>query len=184
MPLNIYIISHPIFKLLTNSINLNTNNKQEYLHNYKYIGFILIYEIIRKYIKIKKIYIKCINYIKEIYIIDSDQQYYLFTNLAHNYQMIGDITILIPNITIINVEDNITELFKNQTNNIDNKAHIIILDIIMNTYSIIELIKYLEVETNISLNNIHIGCIECYNHILEKLGEQYRNIDIYTNKII
>ena len=36
----------------------------------------------------------------------------------------------------------------------------------------------------ITLNNIHIGCIECYNHILEKLGEQYRNIDIYTNKII
>lgn len=182
MALNIYIISHPILKLFTNTIiynQINTNTSQE-----KYIGLILIYEMIRKYIKVKQIYIKYINYIREINIIQPDQTYYIFTNLINTYNMIADIKILLPNIKIINFEENINKSFKNKTKDINKKANIIILDIILNKSSCIDLIKYLQIEINIPLHNINICCIKCYNDILEKLGTQYPKLNIYTAQII
>nr|YP_009391954.1 uracil phosphoribosyltransferase [Acrosorium ciliolatum]ARW60098.1 uracil phosphoribosyltransferase [Acrosorium ciliolatum] len=181
MPLNIYIISHPIIKLLTNSF---INNTIQYEYTYKYIGFILIYEILRKYIKIKQIHIKCIYYTQIINILDKSETYYIFTDLVNTYHMITDIKILLPNIKIINFEEKINLSLKEKIKNINRNNNILILEMNLNKYSTIELITQLQKEADISLNKITIGCIKCNNDILEKLGIQYPKLNIYTTQII
>ena len=74
MKLNIFLISHPLIKLFTKQItidhyyNKKTNNFNKY--TYQYIGTFLIYEVLRKFLIIKNLYIDKIDHTQEIYCID------------------------------------------------------------------------------------------------------------------
>lgn len=181
MALNIYTISHPIIKLLTNSL-IDNNNQYDY--NYRYIGFILIYEILRKYIKIKQIYIKCVDYTKLINILDQDETYYIFTNLANTYSIITDIKVILPNIQIIHFEEKLYKYLKEKIKYINKYTNILILETTLSQYSNIELITYLQKEQEVSLKKINIGCVNCHKDILDKLSKQYSKLNIYTTQII
>nr|YP_009295228.1 uracil phosphoribosyltransferase [Dasya binghamiae]AOH77240.1 uracil phosphoribosyltransferase [Dasya binghamiae] len=187
MLLNIYLISHPIIKLLSRSIITSQINQEKYDYNSKYIGLFLMYEIMRKYIKIKPIYIKQISYTKEIYMLNKNQEYYVITNLLNTYQTIGELQILIPNIKILHIDNN-KQLFDiniiKKINTLNKNIHIIIFDNILQKSWIIELIEQLTNENNIYITDIHIACIACYNQLLEKLGQKYPSLNLYTTKII
>nr|YP_009397542.1 uracil phosphoribosyltransferase [Dasyclonium flaccidum]ARW66728.1 uracil phosphoribosyltransferase [Dasyclonium flaccidum] len=201
MQLNIYTISHPIIELLTNSIINTKNNKYKYKYKYKYksdykykySGFLLMYEILRKYIKIQKIYIKHIYSIKNLYFINSSTKHIILTDLSNTYNMITEIKSLIPDIEIIHTE------YKNQNNyQLDriikerinynkskyNNINIFILDIVISDDKITRLIKLLENQTELSLNNINIACIACYENILSHLGKISPKLKVYTTKIL
>lgn len=181
MPLNIYIISHPIIKLLKNSL-INNKNQNEY--SYRYIGFLLIYEIVRKYIKITTINIKCVYYTQVRNILNKNEKYYIFTDLVNTYHMITDIKILLPNIKIINFEKTINQSLKEKIERINQNNQILIFDINLNKSSTLELITYIQKETDISLKQITLGCINCNNNIVEKFGKIYPKLNIYTTQII
>jgi len=187
MRLNIYIISHPIIQILSSSIIYDKNNTISSF-NYKYLGVLLIYEMMRKNIKTKSIYIKNINSVKKNYYIDQNQKYYMITNLINTYTIISDIKILMPEIEIIDIKnkenicDKINENNKLNIGNINN--NIIIFDVILYESSIIELMMYIRQNTKISINNIQIACLACYNQLLDKLGNEYPTLNIYTTKII
>lgn len=187
MQLNIYIISHPVIRLLSNSINYDKN------HNfisdkYNYIGLLLIYEIMRKCIKTQSIYIKKINFIEKIYHTDPNEKYYIITNLINTYSMITNIKKIIPEIQLIHIENkekNFAAINQiNKLNLLKNNKKIIIFDDILYESNIIELIKYIIENTKVSINNIQIACLACYNQLLDKLGSRYPTLNIYTTKII
>lgn len=191
MPLNIYTISHPIIQLLSSLIVNRSKNHHTCENIYRYIGFLFIYETLRKYIKIEKLYIKNMYSIKNFYLIDPKTKYYIFTDLSENYKLITEIKILLPNIEVIHVDyknnDKINKKTKDYIDNIGirhSNINIFIIDEIINNEKIIKLIKSLEIQTKISLQNINLACIACYDEILYKLGIIYPKLKIYTTKII
>nr|QCI06375.1 hypothetical protein [Dictyurus purpurascens] len=184
MQLNIYIVSHPIIKILSNSIIENNKITNISIYNEKYLGFLLIYELMRKYIKINSIYIKKINYVKKIYIKNHNKQHYIITNLIETYKIIGEITSLLPDIKIINIntKQNIQQIENLQ--NITFNTEIIIFDKILKSSWILQIIRHLIRKRKICIENIQIVCLACYNQILDKLGNEYPKLEIYTAKII
>lgn len=187
MQLNIYTVSHPIIQFLANSIINPAQNQYIYENNHKYTGFLFIYEILRKYVKTDKLYIKNMKSTKDFYLINSKIKCYIFTDLSSTYTMVTDIKILLPNIKIIHTEYENIEQIKNkiQKLQIENySANIFILDKILQGDKIIKLIKYIKTQTEISLENINIACMVCYDETLNKLAKIYPKLKIYTIKII
>ena len=105
MLLNIYILSHPIIKLLSPSITKLNNNEEINHENIKYIGLFLIYEITRKYIILESIYIKKIFYIQEIHLPKKNEEYYIITDLVKTYKIVGEVQNLIPNLKIVHINN-------------------------------------------------------------------------------
>nr|QCI09059.1 Uracil phosphoribosyltransferase [Inkyuleea mariana] len=191
MQLNIYIISHPIIKILSNTIissALNTYNKFS-SQTHKYIGLLLVYEVLRKWMQIKNLYIKKINYIKEVHIIDSQESYLIITNLLHTYNIITEIKILLPDTELQHIDLNNNKSFTDDYNNIkliniESTKKIMIIEKFLDNYKIIDLIKYLQVEKNVKIHQIKIISVTCNTKILEKIGQMYPNLNIYTTKLI
>nr|QCI08078.1 hypothetical protein [Plumaria plumosa] len=186
MQLNIYLISHPIIKFLSDSIIYSQDNsitKNKYSHH---IGLLLIYEIMRKWTRIRNIYIKKLSYIQELSLLNSNQRYYIFTNLSQTYQIVTEIESLLPNIQIIHAEYNkhisypSNMIFSDfQKKNIK----IIILERILYQDYIVKLIQELNINKKIPLDQINIACISCYKPILDIIGKAYPELNIYTTKI-
>nr|YP_009397948.1 uracil phosphoribosyltransferase [Sonderella linearis]ARW67134.1 uracil phosphoribosyltransferase [Sonderella linearis] len=189
MKLNIYKISHPIIKLLKNIELNNEQNMSIYENNYKYIGLFLIYEVFRKYIKTKQVYIKNIKKTDKLYLVTPKIKYYILTDLSITYSMILDIQMILPNIKIIHNN----HLVKNKIN-IKDKIHLnkknddnikfFLLEKTINNDKILKSIKYLNEEINISLDHINIITINCNHEIINKIGNIYPTLRIYTTQII
>jgi len=187
MQLNIYIISHPLIQLLYNSIDNRTNSNIS-IYNHKYIGLILLYETMRKYVEIQTIYIKNINSIKTSYYKNPCEKHFIITNIVNTYHIISDIKTLIPEVKIIHIDSkkrNLSNIYKDNNLNLLNKKYkIIILYDILYDYNTINLIDDIIENTNISINNIQIACLACYSQLLNKIGSKYPTLNIYTTKII
>nr|YP_009392580.1 uracil phosphoribosyltransferase [Caloglossa monosticha]ARW61142.1 uracil phosphoribosyltransferase [Caloglossa monosticha] len=191
MQLNIYLISHPITQILSNSftyqninIDINENN------NKKYLSLLLFYEIMRKNLKIKNIYVKQILKLKTIYLPDFYQQNYIITDLSNTYFMISEIKAIIPNFNIINIDqlnlnynlnDKIIKMLK-QNQKI--KKKIIIFETILIQNYILELIESLIKKLKINAKEINIACLVCNNQILNEISQKYPKLNVYTTKII
>nr|WCH57221.1 hypothetical protein [Hypnea musciformis] len=191
MPLNIYIISHPIISILSTQIrsSLETNNKiNEPI--YSEINFLLIYELLRKWIKVKNIYIKDINKMKEISIFNPRESYILFTNIEKYYNIINHLKILIPKLSLrhINIDKNNNDYTKIYFNSKHRKYpqnnKIIIVQKILNNNAVIHFVNQLINEYKIHINSIKIICIACNKKVLEGINTKYSNLEIYTTKII
>nr|YP_010618986.1 hypothetical protein orf186 [Deltalsia parasitica]WAX02999.1 hypothetical protein orf186 [Deltalsia parasitica] len=182
MKLNIYKISHPILKTLI--AHLHLNNKEQ---NYKYIGFLFIYEIFRKYIEINKIYIKQVNNIKPIDVINRNKKYFILTNISNTYEMINNIKAILPEVNIINVDyqntDKIEESLKNLTIDVE-MSKILIIEKITTNSTIINLIQYLKRKKKLHSKDINIGCIISNEETLNKMGNDYPELKVYTTTII
>nr|YP_009399006.1 uracil phosphoribosyltransferase [Cliftonaea pectinata]ARW68066.1 uracil phosphoribosyltransferase [Cliftonaea pectinata] len=190
MQLNIYTISHPIIELLSNSTIYNSRDESNAQFYYKHIGLFLLYEVLRKQIKIEKIYVKYTYSIKDLCLISPCTKNCILTNLKDTYSMLGDIKILMPSIEIINVKyDNYkldiidkTKLLKLQEKY--NNLKILILENNLKNDTIINLIDNLKNENKILIKDIKIACITSYYEILNKLGKIYPKLVIYTTKIV
>nr|WCH55627.1 hypothetical protein [Hypnea pseudomusciformis] len=191
MPLNIYIISHPIISILSTQIisSLQTNNKiNEPI--YSEINFLLIYELLRKWIKVKNIYIKDINKMKEISMFNPKESYILFTNIEKYYNIINHLKILMPKLSLRHIDidknnNDYTKIYFNSKNSkYPQNNKIIIVQKILNNDAIIHFINQLINEYKIHINSIKIICIACHKKVLEAINTKYSNLDIYTTKII
>ena len=192
MRLNIYLISHPIIqKLATDIKNYIVQNKtlrQKY-HIFHILNTLLIYEVVRKWIKPYNAYIPSINSIKELYVFDPRESYLILANLVYYSNILLDIYNLLPRTDVqhINLDPLCVKYIDNtcfKSNCIDeikNKKIIIINNFL--TTSIIEILDYLTIEKQISISQVRIICLVCNNTILEKLGERYPLIHIYTTRI-
>nr|YP_010902776.1 hypothetical protein REP55_pgp005 [Hypnea nidulans]WCH54631.1 hypothetical protein [Hypnea nidulans] len=190
MPLNIYIISHPIISILSTQIiySLSKNNKTNE-PVYDEINFLLIYELLRKWIKVTNIYIKDINQIKEISVFNPKESYILFTNLEKCYNIIIHLKTLIPKLSLVHIntykDNNNNKIYFNSNREqyfINNK--IIIVEKILNNNSIIDFVHELINDYKIQITSIKIICIVCNQKVLEIINKRYSNLEIYTTKII
>lgn len=188
MKLNIYIISHPLIQILTTKIISHKSvysNIPNVYKNYQYLGILLIYEILRKWINISNIYIKKLDYIHEMSIIDNEQKNYVITNIIDNYHMITDIHQIFPQTELQHINiNNIKSWEKINIHDINSKTNLIILENFLNNENILSLIDYINKIHKINHDCIKIACITCTNKILEKISIEYTDLNIYTTKII
>nr|YP_009243962.1 uracil phosphoribosyltransferase or UMP pyrophosphorylase [Sporolithon durum]AMK96204.1 uracil phosphoribosyltransferase or UMP pyrophosphorylase [Sporolithon durum] len=193
MKLSVYIISHPLILQLSNLINNNKTNKQNY--NYqnicKTLGFLVIYETIRTWLKFEKLYIHKIEGVKEIILANSEESYLIITNIAKNIDLISTIKDLIPKcklglIHLFKTDKiyQISKTFNSLPKDISKNQKIIILDKYIETEGTIKLIEYLVKIKKVDLNQIRISCIACEKRGLKKIAYSYPKIRIYTTEII
>nr|YP_009399206.1 uracil phosphoribosyltransferase [Taenioma perpusillum]ARW68603.1 uracil phosphoribosyltransferase [Taenioma perpusillum] len=182
MQLNVYLISHPIFKILLN------NEKQKNSYKKKYIGIFLIYEILRKEINILNMYVKQINQYKNFYRLNKVEEHYLITNLTNTASIIGEIEICMPQIQILHISNTnkniLKEALQKVFHNLNKNKKIIIFDTILDLNYVISITNFLTNEININIDNIIIGTFISNNQILNQIGQKYPKLSIYTTKII
>nr|YP_009298033.1 uracil phosphoribosyltransferase [Plocamium cartilagineum]AOM67971.1 uracil phosphoribosyltransferase [Plocamium cartilagineum] len=186
MPLNIYLMSHPIIKQLSYQITKKENNKQIVNHHhYKNIGILLIYETIRQWIELQNIYIKQIHSIKEICLFNEQESYIIITDLSESYHMISEIILLLPNVSLhhISLIEKEQVIYNNLNNLITDDKKIIFIQKSLNNYFLIQILDYLLSKKHVKISQIKIICIICDNKIIEKIGYKYPNLNIYTTKI-
>lgn len=188
MQLNIYLISHPIIKLLSSSSNYqNTSN---YINEKKYLGLLLFYEMMRKNFFIQTLYIKQILNFKTIYLPDFHQNNYIITNLSDTYFIVSEIVGIIPNLEIINIDQFHQDYYaKHKIKEMllsckKIKKKIIIFNTTLIENYIIQIIEFLISEIKINIEEINITCLTCSNQVLNKISKKYSELNIYTTKII
>lgn len=191
MRLNVYIISHPIIQKISSQARYSVNPQAIY-HNYHAfypLHTFLIYELLRKWIKGYTIYIKCIDFIKELYIFDTQESYVIITNLMNCGNIVSQINYLLPKVYVQHINfnqkmaENMNDRYFSESiiNTIKNNK-IIIMDNSL-TSSVMQLLNYLVIQKTIAVTQIQIVCISCNNKILETIADKYPSIKIYTTKI-
>lgn len=192
MRLNIYLVSHPIIQTISAQIiySIDKNHSISYnYHVFEQLHILLIYEVLRKWIKVYKIYIPYLDFIKESYIFDSKESYIIITNLMDCGNILPHINYLLPQVYIQHLNFN-NQLMTNINDHYFNSSIIHIIRqkkiILMDNFlklSIIKLLDYLIIEKQVQITQIKIICITCTNNILEKIANKYPSINIYTTKI-
>nr|QCI06178.1 hypothetical protein [Dicranema revolutum] len=194
MQLNIFIISNPIINKLCNQIShYGTKGKNDIDTNISsQLKLLLIYEVLRKWINIQYIYIKDLDYIKEICIYSPTESYLLLTNVESCSNIIPNIKTIMPKLSLIHTYLNLTkETYINIRENcldddiigLMNRQKIIIMENILNNYAIMQLLDYLIFKQKINIHQIKIICIICTHKILKMIGSKYPLLNIYTAKI-
>lgn len=190
MQLNIYLMSHPVIQILANDIIYKQDSTiyNDKRNNHSQLGFLIIYEILRKSLIINKIYIKKLHYIREIHTLNKSKPYLILTNIIKSYSFINNALDLFPEVKVQHIttnQDNNTLYNQNKyqlTNNTN--IEVFIIELHLNNYSIIDTLDQLILRNEINSKSIKIICITCINKILDKIGAKYPNLSIYTTKII
>lgn len=186
MKLKIYKISHPLIRLMLTHITAGYLSEISNKYYERYIGFLIIYEIFRKYMMMRVLHIKLLEGSKKIETLDIKTKYIILTNTSDTYSMITDIECIVSNLTIIHTEYEDIGKIKNyigQTNNINEDSCIFIIEKNTKNYKIINLIDYLKNTNKITLDKISIGNIFSNSKVLKKIGEKYPELTVYTTKI-
>ena len=187
MKLNINLISHPLIQNLSNLAShslLPSNIKNQAI---KHLGLFIIYETIRKWVKVYKLTVKQIKSKKDIVIINPKESYTIIVNDLNYLSMFQEIQLLLPKVNLRLIEkydiNYINEKLYTLKNN-DLYSKIIIVNQEINICYITNLIHYLITNKKINLNQVYLTCITCATSELIQLSEKYNNLTIYTTKII
>nr|YP_009391748.1 uracil phosphoribosyltransferase [Laurenciella marilzae]ARW59892.1 uracil phosphoribosyltransferase [Laurenciella marilzae] len=187
MQLKIYSISHPIIQILSNITTTEKKNPIISYCHYKNLGLLLMYEILRKYVKVQTIYIKLLYSTKQLKLTDYNDRYLVITDLSNNYEIISNVKTLIPNIEIVNISYINTIDKKNLTKHreaINEHTQIFILEEQLENIKIIDLITYLTSTQKIPIDNINLVCVKSKQTILKQIGNIYPNVKVYTTQIL
>lgn len=190
MKLNIYNISHPIIQLLSSKIQntrLETYTKH---YSLSQLGYFLIYETIRDWVKIYKLKIKQINRIKEIIVPNPNECYIILTNITSSLDLIYKAKDILPNcdISFINFNKKMQSScngsnFSYIPEHITPDTKFIIMNHYLKTDHIIKIVDYLTTIKKININQIRLTSIICENAELVKISKQYPQLSIYTTQI-
>ena len=191
MKLNINLISHPLIQHLSNTANNSIMIKNQNNQSAKYLGLLIIYETIRKWMRNYELNIKLVKSLKTVSIIDPKESYTVIFNDLGHLSMCQEIQIVIPNTNLNLIHNHDIKILKSNhqtdhstSNKFNNK--IIIINDKLNIDYIQNLISVLIEQNNFQLNQIRVICISCETDKLIRISENklYKNLEIYTTKII
>nr|ARW65075.1 uracil phosphoribosyltransferase [Polysiphonia sertularioides] len=187
MQLKIYQISHPIVQIISNNIENNTTDKVRDEIYYRSIGFLVLYEMFRKSLVIKNLYIKNIEDLKILNVVDKNVKYVILTNLLENQCLISEVKLILPEIEIAHIEyedpDNVLKQMKD-LNQKYNNTKIFIVEKTTKDDRITYIIDYLRKKEYVSVSNISLGNIISNSTALEQIGRKYPEINVYTTKVL
>lgn len=189
MKLHIHNISHPLIQSLYNIIDESRVPNNTTIQANRHLGLFMIYETIRKLIKVYRLNIKQIRYNKEITLIDPKDSYAIIFNDLKHLNMFQDIQLLLPKVNLEFIKKKEIKLVEEEDSNleiINLYTKIIIVNYDINIQYIDKLIHLFTKKKKVKAEQISIICIKCTTDQLLQLSENelYKNIKIYTAKII
>lgn len=189
MKLHIHNISHPLIQNLYNITNESGIPKSITIQANRHLGLFMIYETIRKLIKVYDLKIKQIRSNKDLSLIDPKDSYAIIFNDLQHLDMFQDIQLLLPRVNLELIKKKDIKLVTRKDFNletIDLYTKIIIVNYDINVQYIKELIHLFTKKNQIRTDQISIICIKCTTNQLVQLSESelYKNLTIYTAKII
>nr|YP_009312988.1 Uracil phosphoribosyltransferase [Helminthora furcellata]SCW21242.1 Uracil phosphoribosyltransferase [Helminthora furcellata]SCW24102.1 Uracil phosphoribosyltransferase [Helminthora furcellata] len=184
MPINIYAVKHPlIFTWINHLIHNKPQQGDTYELIYK-IHLTLIYEACRKTIQHYNLYIKYIDHINQIWLIKNNK-IHIFCTDNISTAISKDILYIIPKTTIhnINLQEKNNNWSISHENNFSHQitanSQIVIIEEELLANRINSILNYINAKDLIN-TTIQICCTHCDSTELDKLGQQYSQLDVYT----
>lgn len=190
MKLNIHLVSHPLVQNLSNLTKGSLTSRNLKNPHTKYLGLFIIYETIRKWVKVYHLTIKQIASKKITTIIDPKESYTIIIGNLEYISLFQEIELLLPRVSIELITNKEIEIFRASQDSsvlkpIKLSPKIIIISYSINVEYIKNLIDMLGTYKNTKIHQMIITCIECSTTGLNQLSEdtKYRDLSIYTTKI-
>ena len=187
MKLNIHLISHPLIQHLSNITKnpvLSSNITNQAL---KHLGLFVIYESLRKWLKIYKLIIKKTTGQKEITMIDPKESYTIIFNNVRYLSMFQEIQLLLPklNLQLLTNQDIYSiDKKKSVCSDLNLSTKIIIVNYEMDIDYTQNILNYLIKTSQINIHQIRLTYIACATNQLVQLSDIYNNLNIYTTNIV
>lgn len=185
MSISIYTIKHPL------ALSWDSCLLQKDLTNFEEFDLIqklvmaLIYEASRKFIQVDQLYLKKINSLETLNILNNNFAYCIITN-TYITQIAGKkILSVLPKSQIYSEtiqQHDIKNLCKNYKLSLCNIKIIVIEDLLRS--KIVKNIFQVMSELHIKPQNLQICCISCSSNTLESLNLACPDLNIYTLKLI
>ncbi len=186
MPINIYAVKHPLVLNWTNHLIHNQNNHHDQQELISKITLALIYEACRNTIQSQTLYIKYINEIQTIWLMQNRPINLICSDIEILQMISKDVRKLIPAIIIhpilIAQQNNQWEIIPTNLNQsaLQNTNRVIIIEYELKADKIDTILNHIY---NQKITKINICCNKCSSIELDNLGQKHRYIDVYTGYI-
>ena len=191
MKLNIHLVSHPLIQNLSNIADETLIPQNVNYQASRHLGLFMMYETIRKWIKIYNLTIKQIECKKEVVIIDPKESYLIIFNDIKCFSMFQEVQLLLPKVDLKlidgkNLEANTKKALDPTLKRITLYTKVVIVNYDIDIEYTTNVVNLLKQNNDIKLHQISIICIKCATNQLIQLSENnvYKDLTIYTAKIV
>lgn len=185
MSISIYTIKHPLALTWDSCLLQGELTSFEEFDLIQKLVIALIYEASRKFIHVNKLYLKTINSLEVINILDNNFGYCIIANTCIAQIAGKKILSVLPKSKIYSesVErhdmENLCEKYKLSMHNIK----IIVIQDLLDSKIVKNILKLMS-ELHIESQNLQICCFSCSSNTLESLNLTCPDLHIYTVKLI
>jgi uracil phosphoribosyltransferase len=186
MPLSIYTVKHPLVLSWLSCLLREQITTLEEFDLIQKIVFALIYEATRKFIDIHELYLRRLDDLEEIYILENKFSYCIITDIYFSQISSKDFLSLLPQSSIYTLSlhsRDEKQYLKDKYDLMKPNIKIIILQKLLDD-KIIRAITNLMLDLQLSSHNLQICCLSCSSKNLDILSQTHPNLQIYTIKII
>nr|YP_009314831.1 Uracil phosphoribosyltransferase [Neoizziella asiatica]SCW23286.1 Uracil phosphoribosyltransferase [Neoizziella asiatica] len=189
MPINIYAVKHPLVLNWTNHLihnNQSQYDQQELIHK---ISLSLIYEACRNTIHSQTLYLKYLNQMEKVWLIENQPIDLLCSDIQILQIISKDVKTLIPAVKIHPIlaekqknQWQITSAYINRLA-LQKSKHIIIIEHELLADKIRTILSHIYDQNTIN-PQITICCNKCNSIELDNLGQKYIDVNIYTSYLV
>lgn len=177
MQLQINIASHPLIQHWAGILENNNNPGTVLRTACSELGKWITYEIMREWLVTETIELKTNT---NINLINNHYQYIIVIIMPYGFILAEGARALLPTANIILV--NYNNVMSNVPDQLNSFTKILILDLFLDEATITPILNNF-VKKGAVLNNIKIACLECGTSQLNKLGQNWSKLEIYTTKV-
>ena len=187
MKLNIHLVSHPIIQSLSSIVINKPSSSSIINHTLKQLGFLVVYESVRDWVKVYKLTIRQKSRTKTITIIDPKESYIIISDEIRCLNFFQEAQLILPECElklINNKNSNEKDNQKGQWPEINQYSKIIIINYNLESKYVLNILDTLNRDQEINTHQVRLACIKCLTSQLTAISNQYDKLNIYTTKII
>lgn len=177
MQLQINIASHPLIQHWSGVLENNNNPGTILRTACSELGKWITYEIMREWLVTETIELKANTTIS---LINSHYKYIIVIIMPYGFILAEGARALLPTANIVLV--NYNNIINNVPAQLNSFTKILVLDLFLDEATITPLLNDF-IQKGAVLSNIKIACLECGTSQLNKLGQNWSKLEIYTTKV-
>lgn len=177
MQLQINVASHPLIQHWSGILENNNSPGTILRTACSELGKWITYEIMRDWLVTETVRIKDS---KAINLISNHYKYIIVIVMPYGFILAEGARALLPTASIALVSYN--KSIDNISDNLNSFTKILILDLFLDETIITSVLEEL-IKKGAKLNNVKIACLECGSSQLNKLGQKWSELEIYTTKV-
>nr|NP_053964.1 hypothetical protein PopuCp169 [Porphyra purpurea]P51354.1 RecName: Full=Uracil phosphoribosyltransferase homolog [Porphyra purpurea]AAC08240.1 ORF198 [Porphyra purpurea] len=177
MQLQINVASHPLIQHWSGILENNNNPGTILRTACSELGKWITYEIMREWLVTETVSIKDNTTIS---LISNHYKYIIVIIMPYGFILAEGARALLPtaNIALVSYNNSIDNI----SDKLDSFTKILVLDLFLDEIIMTSVLEEL-IKKGAILNNIKIACLECGSSQLNKLGQKWSTLEIYTTKV-